>query len=177
MAHRDHELNAGVDRLHLRAALGRFATGVAIVTTAENDGVRIGLTINSFNSVSLDPPLVLWSLANHSPNLASFRSAGGFAINVLNHQQSALAMQFARPVADRFADVVADAGLKGMPLLRGALATFECHTHEIVAGGDHTIFIGRVLRARQIEGRPLLFYGGRFAEMNAEPAGLAQHCG
>ena len=163
-------MTAAPDRLELRSALGRFATGVAIVTTLDGNGSPIGLTINSFSSVSLDPPLVLWSLVSTSHNLSAFRAAGRFAVNVLSHDQADLALRFARPVADRFGDALVQAGLGDLPLLSGALATIECDTHEILAGGDHTIFMGRVKRVRQFHGQPLLFYGGRFAEMGAARA-------
>lgn len=158
-----------LDKAEYRAALGRFVTGVAVVTTTDAEGRRIGLTINSFNSVSLDPPLVLWSLANCAPSLAAFTAAGHFAVNVLACSQRDLAMQFARPRQDKFEGVDIVPGVKDLPLLRGAIATFECRTHERLEGGDHTIFLGRVERIRFFDDKPLVYYRGRFSELTEPP--------
>jgi flavin reductase (DIM6/NTAB) family NADH-FMN oxidoreductase RutF len=148
------------DPSHFRRALGRFATGVTVITTRTADGKLEGLTANSFSSVSLDPPLVLWSLRRHAPSLVSFTSAGGFAVNVLGTHQKELCRQFATPHPDKFADVAHHIGAHGCPLINGAIASFECRTENLIEAGDHLVFIGRVLRAAHRDGEPLIFATG-----------------
>ncbi|MGE4240118.1 flavin reductase family protein [Ramlibacter sp.] len=146
-----------------RAALGMFATGVTIVTARTDDGRVIGLTANSFNSVSLDPPLVLWSLSQAAASLAVFRAGSHYAINVLAADQRLLAERFARRGEDRFTGVDFDEGAGGAPLLHGSAATFECFNRSRYDEGDHVIFVGEVERCTRREGAaPLLFHGGRF---------------
>lgn len=146
-----------------RAALGQFATGVTIVTARDADGRLVGLTANSFNSVSLSPPLVLWSLARQSTSMPGFLSAQHYAINVLAADQRPLAERFARKGIDRFDGTPWRAGLTGAPVIDGAVAVFECtHTGQHDAG-DHVIFVGQVQHCRRRIGvRPLVFHGGRF---------------
>jgi flavin reductase (DIM6/NTAB) family NADH-FMN oxidoreductase RutF len=146
-----------------RTALGMFATGVTIVTACNADGALIGLTANSFNSVSLAPPLVLWSLAQSAGSMASFRTGTHYAINILAADQQDLARQFAAPVANRFEGVQFTLGAAGAPLLAGAVATFECFNRSRYQEGDHVIFVGEVERCACITGAsPLLFHGGKF---------------
>lgn len=162
------------DPAALRSALGQFATGVTIVTTRGTDGAPIGLTANSFNSVSLDPPLILWSLARKSVNLAVFESSSHFAINVLAADQRALSDRFARPVPDRFDSVDWREGAGGVPVLDGTLASFECAAHRQMDGGDHVIFLGRVLQFRaaaaEHDKEPLVYYAGRYAKADRQTA-------
>lgn len=146
----------------LRAALGQFATGVAVVTTRGLDGRSIGLTINSFTSVSLEPPLVLWSLSRRSSSLPHFTAARAIAIHVLSAGQEALARRFAAPCADRFAGLARGIGPSGVPLLEGGLARFICTPHEQHEAGDHFIFIVRVAHCEQTGGAPLIFHAARF---------------
>lgn len=146
-----------------KAALGRFATGVTIVTARGTDGVPVGLTVNSFNSVSLAPPLVLWSLSHTSSALSVFAHARHYAIHVLSAQQKDLAVCFASKGVDRWADVVYADNEHGVPLIDGAIATFECHARSQYAEGDHLIFVSEVTRcSHRVEQRPLLYHGGRF---------------
>ncbi|MGV3493745.1 MAG: flavin reductase family protein [Ramlibacter sp.] len=146
-----------------RAALGMFATGVTIVTARAMDGQVIGLTANSFNSVSLTPPLVLWSLSRVAASLPVFSAGSHYAINVLAADQKALAERFASRGADRWSGVVFDTGAGGAPLLHGAAATFECFNRSRYEEGDHVIFVGEVERCTRREGAsPLLFHGGRY---------------
>lgn len=152
-----------MDTNTFRRALGRFVTGVTVVTTRDAEGRPIGLTANSFNSVSLDPPLVLWSLARRSANLAAFEAASHFAVNILADDQTALSERFARPSEDRFAGLDWTEGLGGAPVLAGCAATFECRTESRHEGGDHVIFLGRVERFDHAERVPLAFHGGRYA--------------
>lgn len=145
----------------LRAALGQFATGVTIVTTRDPLGQPVGLTVSSFNSVSLSPPLVLWSLAHTASTLDAFTHCGHYAIHVLSAAQSAWAQQFATRGVDRFANVPTHPGLGGVPLLPDCLATFECRNRSRHVEGDHIIFVGEVLRcSHSPRGEPLMYHRG-----------------
>ena len=146
----------------LRAALGRFATGVAIITCRGADGAAVGLTANSFTSLSLEPPLVLWSLRQASSSLAAFQAAEHFAINVLAEAQVELSRRFAAATTDKFADGVWADGHGGVPVLSGCAAVFECRTETRQVAGDHVLFIGRVLRLADLAVAPLLFQGGHY---------------
>jgi flavin reductase (DIM6/NTAB) family NADH-FMN oxidoreductase RutF len=151
-----------VDAPGLRQALGRFATGVAVIATRTPEGKLEGLTANSFAAVSLDPPLVLWSLRRNAPSLPAFRGSGAFAVNVLSSQQRELSRHFATPSVDKFSGVPHAPGQGGCPLIEGCLAWLECQIDSTVEGGDHLIFIGRVLRASFGEGEPLIFSAGQY---------------
>jgi 3-hydroxy-9,10-secoandrosta-1,3,5(10)-triene-9,17-dione monooxygenase reductase component len=152
----------------LRRAFGHFATGVTIVTTADGRGGRVGMTANSFSSLSLDPPLVLWSLAKSSTNYATFAAATHFAVHVLDAAQAATARQFATKDVDRFGAMATSGGQGGCPLLDRYHACFQCETWARYEGGDHTILVGRVLAVDERPGDPLLFYRGRFARVVAD---------
>jgi flavin reductase (DIM6/NTAB) family NADH-FMN oxidoreductase RutF len=154
-------MDAG-EQKQLREALGAFATGVTIVTTVTGEGRPIGLTANSFTSVSLDPPLVLWSLSKRSANLESFRGASHFAVNVLSFGQQGLCMRFAqRCESDRFDGVALEDSTLGLPVLQDALASFECAKYDEYEAGDHVVFIGRVENYRKGSGEALIFSAGR----------------
>lgn len=146
----------------LRDALGRFATGVTIITCVDGGGQRVGLTANSFNSLSLEPPLVLWSLRRESPTFDAFESATHFAINVLAEPQVELSRRFAAQVEDRFAEGHWTSGLGGAPVLTGCTAVFECRTHARLDGGDHRLYVGEVLRVVEQGLAPLLFHSGHY---------------
>lgn len=149
--------------LLLRAALGRFATGVTIITCAGPDGQPVGLTANSFSALSLDPPLVLWSLRQASGSLAAFEAAPHFVVNVLAESQVDLSRRFASSsVTDKFAEGGWAAGLGGAPVLSGCAAVFECAVDSRQVAGDHVLFIGRVLRLADLSVAPLLFQGGHY---------------
>lgn len=140
-----------------------FATGVTIVTARTAEGALVGLTANSFNSVSLNPPLVLWSLARAAASLSAFSTGSHYAINILAADQKELAKRFATKDLDRFADVAFVDGVNGAPLLTGAAATFECFNRSRYVEGDHVIFVGEVERcAHRAGASPLLFHGGKF---------------
>lgn len=146
----------------LREALGSFATGVTVVTTQAADGRRIGLTANSFTSVSLDPPLVLWSLSRKSANLDAFRAATHFAVNVLSAEQQSLCWRFARPVeGDRFDGVSLQPSAYQLPVIEGSLAVFECAKYDEYEAGDHVVFVGRVEHFAKGSGDALIFSAGR----------------
>ncbi len=147
----------------LRQALGRYATGVTLITCQDASGQRLGLTANSFNSLSMEPPLVLWALRNASSHLQHFQQASHFAVNVLGQAQLALSQRFASPVEDRFALGDWHAGEGGAPVLAGCAAVFECATEQQLQAGDHVLFIGRVLRfAQDAQVAPLLYQGGGY---------------
>ena len=146
-----------------RQALGMFATGVTIVTARAADGTFVGLTANSFNSVSLSPPLVLWSLARSAGSMAAFSAGSHYAINILSADQQDLARQFAARSGDKFSGVDFALGACGAPLLQGAAASFECFNRSRYEEGDHVIFVGEVERCTyQAGASPLLFHGGKF---------------
>ena len=146
----------------LRAALGRYATGVTVVTTQGENG-PVGMTANSCTSVSLDPPRVLWCPARASARFDAFARADHFAIHVLTADQLALCRRFAG-AGDDFSGLGDDTTPEGLPILPGCLARFDCAAHAIHDGGDHAILVGRVLRARLGEGEPLLFWRGRYGD-------------
>jgi flavin reductase (DIM6/NTAB) family NADH-FMN oxidoreductase RutF len=145
-----------------RDALAQFATGVTIVCTRASPGRYVGLTANSFNSVSLDPPLILWSLARRSGSLAAFERAERYAVNVLAADQVELARRFSRPHADRFAGVAHRLGWSDAPLIEGCVAWLECRPHARHAAGDHVVFIGEVVTVERSRGNALLFHQGGF---------------
>lgn len=159
----DHDIGA------FRRALGQFATGVAVVTARGPSGEAIGLTMNSFSSVSLEPPLILFSLDRKARSLAAMQAAEGYAVNVLGREQQALAERFARPRPDKWQAVEHVAGIAGAPLIAGAIAHFECAPFACYDGGDHLIFVGRVVRFETfVHDEPLVFFRGEYR-------GIAQH--
>ncbi|MDP1900462.1 MAG: flavin reductase family protein [Rubrivivax sp.] len=146
----------------LRGALGRYTTGVTIVTCCDADGAFVGLTVNSFNSLSLEPALVLWSLRKASPSAGIFCAAPRFAVNVLAQGQLGLARRFAVRGDHRFGEGVWTLGEHGAPLLDGCAAAFQCETASQQRAGDHVLFIGRVLAHTDADLPPLAFQGGRY---------------
>jgi flavin reductase (DIM6/NTAB) family NADH-FMN oxidoreductase RutF len=154
-----------------RDALSQFATGVTVITTRAASGQLIGITASSFNSVSLDPPLVLWSLATKSASMAVFQANSHYVVNVLAASQVELCKRFATLKGDRFAGVPHAAGDTGMPVLAGALAWFECHNRSRYQEGDHVIFVGQVERCGVHEDAakiaPLVFQAGRFHTLDS----------
>lgn len=155
-------LDGSHDSRQLRNALGLFTTGVTVITTRGPSGKMEGLTANSFSALSLDPPLVLWSLSRRSPSMAGFVDSGHFTINVLGAGQSALSHRFATPQSNKFDGIEVEHGLGGSPLLKDVLARFECQTHSTIDGGDHVLFVGRVHKVAYGTGEPLVFHAGRY---------------
>jgi len=147
-----------------RAALAMFATGVTIVTARTADGTPIGLTANSFNSVSIEPPLVLWSLSRQAGSMPAFARGSHYAINILAAEQRELAGRFAsKTLVDRFAGLAWREGVGGAPLLDGAAAVLECFNRSRYEEGDHVIFVGEVEHCTTRRGAsPLIFHGGRY---------------
>ncbi|GEQ98087.1 flavin oxidoreductase [Iodidimonas gelatinilytica] len=156
----DHGLPVDEDRRAFRIALGRYPTGVAVVTALDMAGQAVGITINSFASVSLDPPLVLWSIEERSAYAPAFIEADAYAISVLAADQSAVAQAFAGPGEHRFRDCETQETRLGIPVPKGALAVFECQRFALYPGGDHRILLGRVERVTTCAGEPLVFHEG-----------------
>lgn len=156
---------AVIDPQALRQALGAFATGVTIVTTRDPEGRPVGLTANSFNSVSLSPPLVLWSLALNSQNLNAFRKAPTWVVHILAAGQEDLSSRFASRGADKFAGLDFEDGPGGAPLLEGCAARFVCQSTFEYEGGDHAIFVGRVIDLVLSPTAPLIFHAGRYGRV------------
>ena len=155
--------NPEIDPRELRNVLGCFATGVCVVTSIGDDHKPVGMTINSFSSVSLEPPLVLWSIGLKAPSRDAYRRHPGFAINIMCVDSKDLSMKFATPSEDKFAGVKWTEGHFGIPVLSDAMATLECETQDRIISGDHEIYIGRVLRIDHSDRDPLLFHKGKFA--------------
>jgi flavin reductase (DIM6/NTAB) family NADH-FMN oxidoreductase RutF len=149
----------------LRTVLGSFTTGVVVVTTIGANGKPAGLTVNSFNTVSLDPPLVLWSLSLNAPSLPAFRAHSYFAINILSEEQEHLGRQFAAPSDDKFRGVEVVMGTTGVPILADT-AHFECRTYARYPGGDHEIYLGEIMAFQDHHEAPLVFYRGGFRKLH-----------
>ena len=159
--------NSTIDSRDFRNALGMFATGVTIVTAMATDGKPYGVTCNSFASVSLNPPLVLWSLGLFSQGLPIFQNASHFTVNVLAASQAELASQFAKSAGDKFARVVWAPGLGNAPVLADVVANFQCRAANRYYGGDHVIFLGAVEAYAYNRQEPLLFARGSFGHFLA----------
>lgn len=162
---------APIDPLLLRQTLAVFPTGVTVVTTLADDETPVGLTVNSFNSVSLDPPLILWSLARRSQSLRAFQAAERFAVNILANDQAAVSRRFASRVANKFRDVVTVPGVGGVPLLQGCAAWVECTTWSMQPAGDHVLFMGRVERVEIGSRAPLVFVHAGYRTVGDAAAG------
>ena len=161
------EYRSGHDPRTLRDALGCFATGVTVVTCLNGDGQPAGLTVNSFTSVSLDPPLLLVCLAKHAASAASLIEAPHFAVNVLQTGQQPASIRFSTRDEDRFGATPWSCGEDGAPILKDSLGVFECERHAVHDGGDHHMLIGRVVKASFDAGLdPLLFFRGRYRRLH-----------
>lgn len=151
-----------IEAQRLRTAFGRYATGVTIVTCLDEASAPVGLTANSFGSLSLEPPLVQWSLRRRSASLGAFELAEYFAVNVLSESQVDLSRRFATPVTDKFAEGAWSPGIGGVPLLAGSVAVFECRRVQRLEVGDHVLFIGQVERLSESSVPPLVFQSGHY---------------
>lgn len=160
----------------LRNALGAFPTGIVIVTAWDGEAGALGMTMNSFTSVSLRPPLIMFSIDRRSAGLPAWLRVPGYAVNVLASGQEGLSNQFARALTDKWKDVAFRRGLHGAPLIADALASFECASHATFDGGDHVIFLARVEQfSCADDADPLVFHRGRYTALAsrsvaAEPA-------
>lgn len=153
-----------------RDTLGLFVTGVTVITTRDELGAPVGITANSFNSVSLDPPLILWSVGLNALSLNAFSQASAFAVHILREDQAALSQRFAKSGADKFAGLKMEAGLHDVPLLPDCAARLECLPYAKHAAGDHILFIAEVQRlASDPDAMPLVYHGGKYAELADKP--------
>lgn len=155
---------SAIDLIEFRNAAGQFMTGVTVVTTFDADGERTGLTANSFTSVSLDPPMVLVSIGKDTSTVEAFKARNGFVVHVLSDAQEDVSMQFAAKGIDRFEGLDVSEGFNGLPVVAGALATFECSTAHVYEGGDHLIFVGEVqnLTTGDTDAPALGYFRGRY---------------
>lgn len=156
------------DERHFRDALAQFATGVTVITTALPDGSFIGLTATSFNSVSLEPPLVLWSLAATARSLPVFSANPHYVVNVLAADQLALAERFSKRIGNRFEGIAFELSTSGLPILAGCTAWFECRNRSHYSEGDHVIFVGEVEHCDASPKPALLFHGGRYVQSSQD---------
>jgi flavin reductase (DIM6/NTAB) family NADH-FMN oxidoreductase RutF len=157
--------NISWDKRDLRTALGSFGTGVTVVTSGNFQSRLVGVTANSFSSVSLEPPIVLWSLVSSSPSLEVFDATGRFVINVLALEQMNLSKQFSKTLEDKFAGVEYTEGLGDLPVIQNCVATFECKTIQRTVVGDHVLFLGQVENYIYENRTPLLFCQGNYMQV------------
>jgi flavin reductase (DIM6/NTAB) family NADH-FMN oxidoreductase RutF len=158
----------GVSSHEFRHACGRFATGVAVASMLDEAGAAHGLTVSSFTSVSLNPPLVLICVGHEVTTIEAFRRASHFGINILREQDRELSQHFATKGLDKFDGVPWHAGQTGVPLIECALATLECETHQRIVSGDHDILVGLVVATRVEDGEPLIHYAGRYRKLGLD---------
>ena len=163
-----------IDPISFRQALGTFVTGVTIVTARGPDGEPVGLTVSSFNSVSLDPPLVLWSLSLKSASLPSFREARSWAVHVLSAGQEDMSARFAVPGPGKFDGLDLSDGPEGAPQLPDFAARFGCEATFEYEGGDHAIFVGHVENLQRRDAEPLVYHGGKYGRVQRGPGEMAQ---
>jgi flavin reductase (DIM6/NTAB) family NADH-FMN oxidoreductase RutF len=157
-----------MDSRKFRLALGQFPTGVVVATARTAAGPLIGMTLSSFNSVSLDPPLILFSMLRQARGFAQWQAVDRYAINVLNEEQEQVSIQFARASGDKWDGISPLTGETGVPMLPNAAVVFECVAHARFDGGDHEIFVGRVAAMHEHafnRGRPLVFFEGRYRQL------------
>lgn len=150
-----------------RETLGQFVTGVTVITTVDaNNGAPVGITANSFNSVSVDPPLILWSLAKDALNLPNFQQAEFFNVHILGKDQEDISDRFARQGSNKFENTGFHPGMNDIPVLEDCTAFLECRTRNQYDGGDHIIFVGEVLAHHHSDREPLVFHRGRYTSIN-----------
>ncbi len=157
--------NTNFDIAEFRKTLGQFATGVTIITTLDKDGGAVGVTASSFNSLSLKPPMILWSLDRSAFSLPAFEHTQYFNVHVLGSGQNALSKCFSTSGTNKFDGIKTSKGLAGIPILPKYAALFECKTAHHYAGGDHVIIVGEVLKFSRTDASPLVFHDGQYAEL------------
>jgi flavin reductase (DIM6/NTAB) family NADH-FMN oxidoreductase RutF len=161
------------DAQRLRNALGQFPTGVTIITTVTSGDERLGMTVSSFNSLSLDPPLILFSIHRRAHSFPAWQQVTRYAVNILSESQEELSNRFATSKGDKWAGLTTRSGKTGVPLMPNAVVTFECEPYGRYDGGDHEIFVGRVVELHENmakRGQPLVFSGGRYRQLVAGAA-------
>jgi flavin reductase (DIM6/NTAB) family NADH-FMN oxidoreductase RutF len=156
-----------ISRDEFRAALGRFASGVTVVTTKDPDGRLHGITVSAFCSVSLEPPLILVCIENNTGSHHAFEQSNSFVVNILREDQQYISDRFASYLPDKFADVKYHAGIDDLPVLEDVLANLECRLINSHAGGDHTIYVGEIERATVNNGKPLVYWHGNYRQLKS----------
>ena len=153
-----------IDPIQLRNAFGAFVTGVTVVTCSDSHGKAVGMTVNSFSSVSLDPPMCLWSVAKTATNFSAFRETSHFSIHILNSDQEQVSRHFSSKSDNKFFDVTHKIGLGNTPLLSDFSARFECEVEHCYEGGDHLILVGNIIDFDTFDKEPLAFYKGQYGK-------------
>jgi len=154
-----------ITKEEFRAALGRFASGVTVVTTKDNSGKFFGITVSAFCSVSLEPPLILVCIEKRAGSHHAFHESKAFVVNVLREDQQSVSNHFASHLDDKFASIEFDSGIENLPVLQNCLANLECRLHDSHESGDHTIFIGQIEKATVNEENPLIYWHGKYREI------------
>lgn len=154
-----------ITKEEFRAALGRFASGVTVVTTKNDSGKLFGITVSAFCSVSLEPPLILVCIEKRAGSHHAFQELKAFVVNILREDQQSVSNHFASHLEDKFANVEYDTGIENLPVLRNCLANLECRLHDSHESGDHTIFIGQIEKASVNEENPLIYWHGKYREI------------
>ena len=162
---------SAIDPTELRRCLGSFVTGVTVITVLDDEGKPIGMTANSFNSVSLDPPLIVWSLRTNARTYPVYSKAKRFVVNILSEEQVDVSNRFAKSGADRFDGVATTPGIDGLPMIDGCSAYLECRTEATYPGGDHLLFLGRVERMVGSARKPLAFGAGKYMVVHPYDSG------
>ncbi|NNE80652.1 MAG: flavin reductase family protein [Silicimonas sp.] len=156
-----------IEPRELRDVLGNFATGVAVIATCGEEGQPLGLAVNSFASVSLDPAEILWSIVSNAPSRPAFERHGAFAVNIMPEDLKEQTLRFAEPVEDKFEGVEWKRGWREVPVLQEALATLECDVKQMMPCGDHHIVVGSVRAIDRRDGNPLVFFRGQFTSLGS----------
>ncbi|MCD9187038.1 MAG: flavin reductase family protein [Pyrinomonadaceae bacterium] len=154
-----------ITKEEFRAALGRFASGVTVVTTKDDSGKLFGITVSAFCSVSLEPPLILACIEKRAGSHHAFQQSKAFVVNILREDQQAVSNHFASHLEDKFVNVEYDTGIGNLPVLRNCLANLECRLHDSYESGDHTIFIGQIEKATVSEENPLIYWHSKYREL------------
>ncbi len=154
-----------INREEFRAALGRFASGVTVVTTKDSDGNFFGITVSAFSSVSIEPPLILVCIDRKAGSHHAFQETKTFIVNILHENQQAISNQFASKLEDKFAGIEYTHGIENIPILQGALVNLECRLKDTFESGDHTIFVGEIENAIINEGNPLVYFNGSYRKI------------
>jgi len=154
-----------ITKEEFRAALGRFASGVTVVTTKDDSGKLFGITVSAFCSVSLEPPLILVCIEKRAGSHHAFQESKAFVVNILREDQQSVSNHFASHLEDKFSNVEYDAGIENLPVLRNCLVSLECRLHDSHESGDHTIFIGQIEKATVREENPLIYWHGKYREI------------
>ncbi len=159
-----------ISKEEFRAALGRFASGVTVVTTRDNSGKLFGITVSAFCSVSLEPPLILVCIEKDAGSHHAFEQSKAFIVNILHEGQQQISNHFASHLKDKFSGVEHSSGIENLPVLTDALINLECRLHHSYEGGDHTIYVGEIEKATVNDENPLIYWQGNYREIKQQKA-------